>query len=419
MNPRQWLQGGARGLVRAWAFAMGGLAGPVIIQVGYLLAAAHALDVTLFGNFLLLISLTTIALSFAGFGAGGVTLKVVARTPDEAPRAFGRALSFTALTMPALLPLIVVAGVLITRGGLSLWVIIAVGFVELTFTRTTQTCSSLFIGRGEQSHSSLMLLATPVARLFAALVALSWSEDSRFSAFAASYCIAAVLAGSLCVAYVTYRIGRPLLSLRGYRYWDGFTFAATDLNSALQSESDKLLLGLLNTPNAVAVFAIASRLMDGAIMPARALRMSMHSRLFREGESGHHGSLRLVLRMLPLVAGYGALAWLGFVVVAPPVAWVFGPGYEDLAAILPILGALPLLRAITELAAEVFVTSDRPGLQVFVQGLAFLVRIALGVLLISRFGIDGAIATTLVITAATGIVLWSIALGSRGSVRGI
>lgn len=411
------LSAGTPSLFRSWAFAASGLVGPSILQVGYLLVAARALEVTDFGNFMLLISVTVVAWSFAGFGAGGVTLKMIARNPGEAREAFGRALAFTMLTLPLLLPVIVLAGALITRGALPFWMLAAVAFVELTFTRMTQTCSSVFIGLGEQGHSSLMLMATPTMRLLAAFISVAWPTADRFSMFATSYCGAAAAAGTFCTIYVMSRIGRSSLSLRGYRLWDGFTFSLTDLNSALQSEVDKLLLGLLATPGAVAVYTIASRLMDGAIMPSRALRVAMHSRLFREGGSRRHGSLGLTIKMLPLVGAYGLVAWIGFAILAPGVAWLFGSGYERLTTILPLLGALPLLRAITELAAEVFVTSDRPGLQVLVQSLGLLVRFALGLFLIANFGIDGAIASTLAVTAVTGVVLWGIALDLRGPAR--
>lgn len=402
----------ASSVLRAWAFAVAGLVGPVVLQFGYLIIAARALPVSTFGNFLLLISVIAVVWSFAGFGAGGVTLKVIARNPGEAVQAFGKALALTLLTLPVLLPIVAIAGAIVTHGGLPPWVLVAVAAVELTFARMTQTCSSLFIGRAEQGQSSLMLLTTPLARLLAAAITLAWPPESRFVVFVLLYCVAAVVSGCFCVSYVASKIGRPVLAFRGYRVWDGFTFALTDLNSALQTETDKVLLGLLATPNAVAVYAIASRLMDGAIMPSRALRMVMHSRLFYAGGSGLHGSLSLTRKMLPLVVGYGVLAWIGFVVAAPFFAWLFGPGYERLGTILPILGVLPLLRAVTELAAEVFITSDRPGLQVSIQMLGFLARVALGLVLISQFVIDGAIATSLLVTATMAGVLWWIALSS-------
>jgi O-antigen/teichoic acid export membrane protein len=145
--------------------------------------------------------------------------------------------------------------------------------------------------------------------------------------------------------------------------------------------------------------------------------MSIHSRLFQEGAEGHHGSLRLTMRMLPLVFAYGVLAWLGFALAAPLIAALFGPGYEPLARILPILGVLPLLRAVADFGAEIFITSDRPGVQALVQSGSTALRIVVGLFLIMQFGLDGAVANTVAVTGLTAVVLWALALRGKAPER--
>ena len=144
-------------------------------------------------------------------------------------------------------------------------------------------------------------------------------------------------------------------------------------------------------------------------MPPRALRVSIQSRLFREGASGHHNTYRLTLKVLPLTIVYGIFAWIGFWLLAPILAWMFGQEFSSLASILPILGALPLIRAISEYGAEIFMASDRPGVQAVIQSVATILRMGLGFILIAAFELQGAVATALLVSILSGAILWYLA----------
>ena len=112
---------------------------------------------------------------------------------------------------------------------------------------------------------------------------------------------------------------------------------------------------------------------------------------------------------MPLTVGYGLVAWAGFALSAKLVVLVFGAEYDALVRILPVLGALPLLRAVADFGAEVFQSSDRPGVQAINQTFATVLRVSLGFVLIAPFGLDGAVATTLAVNLISGTVLWCLA----------
>jgi O-antigen/teichoic acid export membrane protein len=208
------------------------------------------------------------------------------------------------------------------------------------------------------------------------------------------------------------------LTLRGFDRRSGASFSMTWLNAALQTESDKLLIGLFGGPAAMAVYGVASRLMDGAAMPPRALRVAFQSRLYREGAVGHASTFRLTVQLLPLAVIYGVAVWMGFWLMAPFIAWVFGDGFEQLTAILPILGALPLLRSVSDYGAEIFVASDRPGVQAWTQTFATAIRIVLGIVLIGAFGLIGAVSAALLMSFVSGLFLWALAIRlNRNAVR--
>lgn len=400
---------------KSTAWALVGLAGPTGIQLIYMIVAARALGATQAGNLFLVISVATVTLSFVGLGGGGLVMRQTSRDPSSAPLCFGQAQAMTLVTLAVLLPLVAPAAMLVTKGALPLWLIVLVAGSEMLAMRMLTTCWQLFIAKEQQVRAGLTFCSMPFARLCAVSFAWLWPPEHRLQALAVLYCVSSLTAVTGALLYVRSKIGPPKLTLKGYQFRDGASFAMTWLNASLQTESDKLILSFFASPAAVAVYTIASRLMDGAAMPPRALKTSFQSKLFREGAKGHLSTYRFTLKILPLTVAYGLLAWAGFALLAPMFVLVFGPRYGELARILPILGALPLLRAISDFGAEIFLASDRPSIQAATQTVATIARVAIGFSLIAPFKLEGAIATALVVNLMSGIVLWTIAwLLSRG-----
>jgi O-antigen/teichoic acid export membrane protein len=110
-----------------------------------------------------------------------------------------------------------------------------------------------------------------------------------------------------------------------------------------------------------------------------------------------------------LVVIYGIIIWAVFAFLAKPLSSIFGEDFEQIARVLPVLGALPLLRAVADYGAEIFMASDRPSIQAMTQTFATVLRISFGFFLISNFALEGAVITALSVNAITAIVLWSLA----------
>jgi O-antigen/teichoic acid export membrane protein len=390
-----------------WAFV--GLAGPTLLQLVYMVLAARILGADITGNFFLIVSCAMIASSFVGLGGGGLALRDTARDHAAAPAAVGRAQAMTLLTFPILLIPVVFAARYVTHGSVPWLLIVLIASSDLVAMRSLTTFWSMFIGREEQIRGSLLICLMPIARIVSLAGVLFVDQDQMLNFFAYGYTIASFVVLFAATIYVQRRIGRVRLSLRGFDRKSGTSFALTWLNQALQTESDKLILSLFTTPAAVAVYAVASRLMDGAFMPPRALKNVMQARMFREGALGHKGIFKLTLKIMPLTIAYGLLAWLGFVVLAPLAVWAFGPSFSALAHILPIFGALPLLRATADFGAEIFLSSDRPGIQAMTQTFTTVLRIGLGFVLIASYQLMGGVFTALAVNLVSGSILWFLA----------
>jgi O-antigen/teichoic acid export membrane protein len=208
------------------------------------------------------------------------------------------------------------------------------------------------------------------------------------------------------VAYTTHRTGRPTLARGSFRYAEGVSFALLWLNTTLQIECDKLILSYFASLADVGVYALASRLMDGAFAPPRALKNMLQARMFRAGAAGHSAIFRFSLRIVPIIVIYGVLVWIAIVVCAPLAVYVFGERYGRLVAILPMIGSLPLLRTLTDIGGEVFIASDHVGLSTAVQVFGTVVRIVLGIIFVRAAGLPGAVAAALLATMIAGVVFW-------------
>lgn len=388
------------------AWALLGLAGPTGLQLLFMVVAARLLGATVAGNFLLVVSAATIASSFSGLGSGGLVMRDTARRASDAPQAIGRAVTMCFVTFLPLLVLVTVASLAITRGAVSIPIILCIAAAELIPMRLMTTFWSLFLAREEQIRGSMLICTMPLCRLGAAGITYYLASENPLSPFAITYLASSVVVTVGSFLYVRRVVGGIPLTIRRFEYRASLSFATTWMNQALQVEADKIIVSFFSPPAVVAVYAVASRLMDGAFMPARALKNVFQARIFRSGAGGHSEAYKLTRRVLPLTMLYGAGVWAAFALVADAVVWVFGPEFYLLSGILPILGALPLLRTISDFGAEVFLASDRPSVQALTQTASTVLRVVLGVILISRFGLEGAVATALSVSALTGAVLW-------------
>ena len=379
------------------------------MQLVYMIFAARMLGAELTGLLFLIVSVALITSSFVGLGGGGLVMRDVSRDHNSAALALGRAISMSLATFPILFPVVLLAAHVVTKGAVPLWVIALIGVSDLLAARLLTTCWSYFIAREQQVKASALILSLPLFRLIGVTATAYWPEDARLMVFSMIYAGVsfAVLAGALI--YTISISGRPKMGLRGIDHRSGVSFSLTWLNQALQTEADKIILGLFGTPALVAVYGVASRLMDDAAMPPRALRVTLQSQLFRDGASGHMGPFQTTLKILPVVIVYGIVIWVIFALIASPLSSIFGPEFEILARILPFFAALPLLRAIADYGAEIFMASDRPSVQAITQTFATVLRISFGIILISAFSLEGAILTALSVNAIAACILWGLA----------
>lgn len=395
--------------VKDTAWALIGLGGPTVLQLLYVIAAARGLGPDQFGLLMLCVAVATVASFVAGVGGDGVALKAVARAHEAVADYFGQALALIALTAVPVAVASVVLTMFLARVDIPIWLPISIAISEILFGRVAMTCQKMFIAFSQQARAALAGMFVPLARIVSALgiVLLSWQQP--LEAFATAYFVSTFIAMVVGYLYTIHHLGRPRFNLGKAKLGEGISFAISWVNTSLQVEADKMILSYFATPAAVGVYALGSRLMDGAFSPPRALRISLQARMMREGAKGHRAVYRFMLRIVPISVAYGFFAWGAIALGAPLVVYIFGEDYAELVRILPLLGALPLLRSIADIGAELFVASDKVAVSTTIQLITTALRVGIGVLLIRHSGIDGAVGAALISTILAGLIFWTAA----------
>ncbi|MEQ1941754.1 oligosaccharide flippase family protein [Mesorhizobium sp. VNQ89] len=399
----------SRRTVTDTAWAMFGLGGPTLLQLLYVIAAARGLGAEQFGQLMLCVAVATVAGCIVGIGGDGVAFKAIARTQEAANSLFGMALTMILITAVPVAICAVLLAVWLQRFDIPLWLPVAIVVSEVLFNRIASACQKVFIAFSQQLKAALVGMFVPLARLASAAVVLLMSPDDALGTFATAYLVSTFVAMVACILYTVVNAARPKFGFSGMKLGEGVSFALLWVNASLQVEADKMILSYFATPAAVGVYSLASRLMDGAFNPPRALRISLQARMMREGAKGHSATYRFMLRILPISVAYGIFAWGAIAVISPMLVRLFGEEYAELGRILPLMGALPLLRSIADIGAELFIASDRVSLSTIVHIVSTALRIGIGIVLIRSDGIDGAVGAALLSTTLAAIIFWTIA----------
>lgn len=383
-----------------------GLLGPSVLQLLYTVVAARALTPGEFGYLSFCVAVAFIMMQLAGLGSGGLVLKLCARAPADANKFLGQSVAWTLVTAPFFLAASVAIMLLIAPPGLPWPLALFIGFSELVSWRIAQTCAMAFVGLGRQTETAIVATFIPLARLITAGIVVIFAPEQKLLAFGVAYVISTFAAMVLSVLYTMGHTGRFKLFLMPFDFGGAMGFAATNFNTAIQGESDKLILAYFIPPSDLGIYAVATRIMDGAYTPTRALKGLLASKIYKAGADGTAAALGIIMKVMPLVLVYGIAVWIAIALLSPVAVLIFGRNYAQLTHILPLLAALPLLRSFIEIGGDMFLSSDRSGFQTVIQFSTTFLRIAITIALVAPFALDGAIAASLISSAAVAAAYW-------------
>jgi O-antigen/teichoic acid export membrane protein len=387
-----------------------GQGGRVLLKIVYFVLLARGLGVADFGAFVAVVALAALLAPFASAGSGNLLVRAVARDPTAEPVYWANALRLTALSAFLLTGLLLAVSPLVAPPSVSMVAVACIAVADLYFGRLTEVAGHLFQARERLGWTAAFQLALNLLRLLGALVLFlgPWTPD--VDTWAVVYLLTSVPAALAAVWMGTRAVGPATSDLRVFRreWRDGALFAFSLSAQSAYNDIDKVMLARLGSVEAAGIYAAAYRIVDVAFRPMMALLAAAYPQFFRHGAGGVRPALVFLKRLALPGVSYAAAASLALFLLAGMVPVLLGESYAASVGALQGLAALPLLRALHFLAADLLTGCGHQGLRTAVQVVVAFLNVGLNIVLIPMYSWGGAVAASLICDGLMVVLLWTI-----------
>lgn len=378
--------------VRGFLHVLGGTATTTALQGLQFLLLARGLGPSEFGRIATANSVTALLMPFSGLGFANVMVMRSTRDPKLLPLYLGNALLMAVFSGIALVALSALAAGVWLAAELPIGLMIVVALSELLAAKAIDICWHVFIAR-EQLHFTSRLMGFHAAGrlLFAAgYIWLSAAPSAAGWAWWALSCN--LLASGLILSWTINMVGKPSVDVAVARSELGIggAFAVGISAKGFYTDADKMFLARFAGAEVVGHYTVAFRVIQIALAPIRALSFALQARLFRAGEAGIHGSLRVTLKILGPLSAAACLLAVGFYVTAPLLTLFAGDKYAGSVEVLRTLSLLPLLLAAQALMADTLASSGHQRVAALAEVFAAVLVCTLCVTLIPSMSWRGA-----------------------------
>lgn len=359
-------------------------------RIVHFVLVAHVLGPAAYGTYVACTALLVAISPFAVLGTADVMTKYAARDRKVVAMYFGNALVVTVLSgfLLTLLALLIRPKVLPVSATTSM--LIAVAIAEFLGTQLTGICAQVFLALEQAANYAQMLTWTTALRVLAA-VALLFSSRTALS-WAWLYATAGVIATSAGIIGVSRVCSRPqfqwkcmVASVR-----EGVHFATAAASQFLYDDIDKVMLARLSSVEAAAIYAVAYRFVDAAMLPIYSVAAATYPEFFRRGRHGvtsTFGFARAIVRRSTL---YGIAVAFCLFFAAKLVPLIMGPAYAESTIALRYLCLLPLLKSVHSFLTDTLTGANYQWERSSAQILVAVFNVLINLWLIRSFAFRGA-----------------------------
>lgn len=161
---------------------------------------------------------------------------------------------------------------------------------------------------------------------------------------------------------------------------------------------DVFMLSFMRPPLEVGIFKAAYGLVAILLFIPGILTSVLYPILFQlgvESKEQHRGTIEKIFKVLSAVGIPGSV--LLFVLADPLIAWLYNNRFPQSIPIMMLVSWVFALECLSFSLGDVLTTTNRQWTRVWIQGSAAVLKIALNIYAIPRYGIYGASVTTLII----------------------
>lgn len=283
---------------------------------------------------------------------------------------------------------------------------------------------NIAIAKGYENFRATAVVAMVVTPVNLVLVLAAWWFDGPMEAFLGVFTAVSLVFWWASRVQVARMLPAPVpgvrmdpeLRRRVLRY-TGIVAITVTVSFVTASEVEVLFLTLFDSAAAAGQFKVAYQLASGAalLVPGvfGALLLPMMASALSQGRAVAGRRLTASTSYLALLAA--PLVAFGVVFAVPVIALLYGSAYAPAAPVFAACLATVSIATLSQGASSYLLGADRQLLLMYVVMVGAVLKIALDVVLISRYGLHGAIVAYSVTGVLVAVALIALALRASGA----
>lgn len=203
---------------------------------------------------------------------------------------------------------------------------------------------------------------------------------------------------------------RPKYALPDVAYLrDGLPFVGMYGAQDMLAQFDRPLMNRYGLTADAGFYAIADRAVRLASLPSTAIARATSAEFFRTGGTNPAATFQLAKKFARPTAAYGVVAMVGMWIGIAVLGGVVPERFETVVDMLIYLAPIPLFQALQMFPANMLTSIDRQPLRMLIYFGAVVVNVLANIVLIPRYGWEGAAIATLAAEFTLVVALWSTA----------
>ncbi len=399
-----------QGLVKEAAWLLIAKLFNVVVQAAYFIIVARVLGPENYGSFIGVTALASIVFPFVALGTENVLMQKVAIKPSSFPLYWGNSL-FILLVNGVLLSLIcLIVSPLFFADKISWFTIALILLADLICLGAVDFSTKALMSVYLAQKTSQLIIFTTCGKLLAALSLAAFFDNPSIETWAILYTISYVIVSILAIVIVNRLVGspKPQFSSLIATIKQGFFFSIGTSAHNINANLDKTMLASMAGLQATGIYGSAYRFIDVGNVPVISLFGASYTRFFKYGESGINSTLKFAKKLLPPLAAYSIICFVGYHVFAPLIPYILGAEYQDAIAALLWLSPLPALVAFQFLAADTLTGAGYQRSRSIIQTGAAVLNLGLNLWLIPLYSWKGAAWATIISDSLRMICLWIV-----------
>jgi O-antigen/teichoic acid export membrane protein len=377
-------------------------------RLAYFVIAAHALGPAGYGTYVACTALIATMSPFASLGTGHVLIKYVARDRTALASYFGNALLVTVASGILLMLLAIMLRPRLLPASATAAMLMAVAVGDLLGSQVTEVCLNAFAAIGQFRRYTQLLAWSTGLRVIAAIMLMGSAATPLlwaylYAASAMTGAITGLIAVSRFCSSPHVQANLILPSVR-----EGFHFSTSAASQSVYNDIDKTMLASLSTLESAAIYAVAYRFVDAAMLPIRSVAAAAYPEFFRQGTRGVTSTFSLARSILRRSMAYGLAVSLILFIAAGVVPLIMGRAYAESSMALRYLCLLPAIKSVHSFLTDTLTGANyqwqRSSVQIFVAGF----NVFMNLWIIRAYSWRGAAWSSLVTDSLLALLLYMI-----------